>query len=714
MKKYTVYSENSRGLGNVMNSDNQLEHMEGSNCSPILTDIIFNHDNLELPVFEIKLNGEPAYIAVELTPLEGSVAPDESLILNATLTNSDGDFIDNVNIFFYENDVLLGYGETVDGCCEYEYSSSIRGEHVIVVKTNDELQYDATSTNVNVYVYYNTSIDLNVSPELIDTADTVVVNTTLLRDDGTPINGEFIEIYNGDVLLNSSVTDDQGECLDYYNAYELKRDHGSNLNLKAVFNKTVAYLPSQSSIVSKTIKLSEPYISLQYPSAQYSIGDIIPLTFLVNDKKGNALEGVDLVINIDGNSYDGVTDAFGQYVMNYTVLSAKDIDITVTSVENNYYSSTSIHETITVGKLNTLTVLTSSNSSSNISFVEEFTLSATVSTDISQPIEGTVSFYDNEVLLDNVSLVDNIANYTYSTNEIKEHNFYAVFNESSEYYSSQSSNLTINIVKDTPIINVITGDIYQSWYTACIITDSLGHPLTDKNINIKVSQDNSTFSSYPQISDGEGKSKLQMNWNPCTVYSQYIFTGDSQYTAVTANKTFIIKSPLTQSKCTGTMTSGSNAVPYREWVDVYSDCDDNYCRCTNIATSSGSYKRPAALTGSVNFNLPANATVKNLKADWKSKLVKDTSSSGYASIGAPTITISGDGSGSAHTKTGGTPGKGSYVSGTFNYSGANAAGLNNGVNVKVQFPANTSGEIGQIYFIGVKLTATYIPAQEVI
>ena len=381
---------------------------------------------------------------------------------------------------------------------------------------------------------------------------------------------------------------------------------------------------------------------------------------------------------------------------------------------DNIIYAVSNESNITLGKLNTVTSLTSSNSSSNISFVEEFTLSATVSSEDNQTIEGTVSFYDNEVLLDNVSLVDNIANYTYSTNEIKEHNFYAVFNESSEYYSSQSSNLTINIVKDTPVINVITGDIYQSWYTACIITDSLGHPLTGKDINIKISTDNSTFSSYPQISDSEGKSKIQMNWNPCTVYAQYIFDGDSQYTAVTVNKTFTIKSPLTQSKCTGTMTSGSNAVPYREWDDVYSNCDDNSCRCTNIATSSGSYKRPAALTGSVNFNLPANATVKNLKADWKSQLVKYTSSSGYASIGAPTITISGDGSGSTHTKTAGTPGKGSYVSGTFNYSGANAAGLNDGVNVKVQFPANTSGEIGQIYFIGVKLTATYIPAQGVI
>lgn len=645
------------------------------------------------------------------------------MILFCSLTLSGDPFI---NTQFIINDGINDHNVTLSNTT-YTVTSQIvnfkntnltPGTYIATITFNGNDNFNSYKTSLMYTVTADGTLTLTPSSDFLDSSHTsTTLTATYINGNNQPISGATIDITTTGVTIGT--IGESGGPSSTIMQYDPKTTNSSGITTFTVNSVGTwkAYHRSGNTFyaVSNSSDIrGEPYISLQHPSAQYSIGDIIPLTFLVNDQKGNALEGIDLVINIDGNSYDGVTDAFGQYVMNYTVLSAKDIDITVTSVENNYYSSTSIHETITIEKLNTLTVLTSSNSSSNISFVEEFTLSATVSTDISQPIEGTVSFYDNEVLLDNVSLVDNIANYTYSTNEIKEHNFYAVFNGSSEYYSSQSSNLTINIVKDTPIINVITGDIYQSWYTACIITDSLGHPLTGKDINIKVSKDNSTFSSYPQISDDEGKSKIQMNWNPCTVYSQYIFDGDSQYTAVTANKTFIIKSPLTQSKCTGTMTSGSNEVPYREWVDVYSDCDDNYCKCTNIATSSGSYKRPAALTGSVNFNLPANATVKNLKADWKSQLVKYTSGSGYASIGAPTIIISGDGSGSAHTKTDGTPGKGSYVSGTFNYSGANAAGLNDGVAVKVQFPANTSGEIGQIYFIGVKLTATYIPAQEVI
>lgn len=643
------------------------------------------------------------------------------MILFCSLTLSGEPFI---NTQFIINDGINDHNVTLsDTTCavtsqivNFKNTNLTPGAYIATITFNGNDNFNSYTTSLMYTVTADGTLTLTPSSDFLDSSHTsTTLTATYINGNNQPISGATIDITTIDITVGTAPRNEI-TSLTTYDKKITNSDGIATFTVNSVgswrayhkIDNTIYAVSNESNI------RGEPYVSLQYPSAQYRIGDIIPLTFLVNDQKGNALEGVDLVINIGSNSYDGITDAFGQYVMDYTVLSAKDIDITVTSVENNYYSSTSIHETITVEKLNTLTVLTSSNSSSNISFVEEFTLSATVSTDISQPIEGTVSFYDNEVLLDNVSLVDNIANYTYSTNEIKEHNFYAVFNGSSEHYSSQSGNLTINIVKDTPIINVITGDIYQSWYTACIITDSLGRPLTGKDINIKVSSDNSTFSSYPQISDGEGKSKLQMGWNPCTVYSQYIFDGDSQYTAVTANKTFIIKSPLTQSKCTGTMTSGSNEVPYREWVNVYSNCDDNYCKCTNIATSSGSYKRPATLTGSVNFNLPANATVKNLKADWKSQLVKYTSGSGYASIGAPTIIISGDGSGSAHTKTDGTPGKGSYVSGTFNYSGANAAGLNDGVAVKVQFPANTSGEIGQIYFIGVKLTATYIPAQEVI
>ena len=643
------------------------------------------------------------------------------MILFCSLTLSGDPFI---NTQFIINDGINDHNVTLSNTT-YAVTSQIvnfkntnltPGKYIATITFNGNDNFNSYKTSLMYTVTADGTLTLTPSSDFLDSSHTsTTLTATYINGNNQPISGATIDITTIAITVG---TDPHNEisALMPYDKKITNSDGIATFTVNSVGSwRAYHRIDNTTYAVSNESNIrGEPYISLQYPSAQYSIGDIIPLTFLVNDQKGNALEGVDLVINIGSNSYDGITDAFGQYVMDYTVLSAKDIDITVTSVENNYYSSTSIHETITVEKLNTLTVLTSSNSSSNISFVEEFTLSATVSTDISQPIEGTVSFYDNEVLLDNVSLVDNIANYTYSTNEIKEHNFYAVFNGSSEHYSSQSGNLTINIVKDTPIINVITGDIYQSWYTACIITDSLGRPLTGKDINIKVSSDNSTFSSYPQISDDEGKSKIQMNWNPCTVYSQYIFDGDSQYTAVTANKTFIIKSPLTQSKCTGTMTSGSDEVPYREWVDVYSNCDDNYCKCTNIATSSGSYKRPAALTGSVNFNLPTNATVENLKADWKSKLVKYTSGSGYASIGAPTIIISGDGSGSAHTKTDGTPGKNTYVSGTFNYSGATAAGLNDGVAIKVQFPANTSGERGEIYFIGVKLTATYIPAQEVI
>lgn len=640
------------------------------------------------------------------------------MILFCSLTLSGDPFI---NTQFIINDGINDHNVTLSNTT-HEVTSQIvnfkntnltPGTYIATITFNGNDNFNSYKTSLMYTVTADGTLTLTPSSDFLDSSHTsTTLTATYINGNNQPISGATIDITTTDVTIGT--IGESGGPNSAIMQYDPKITNSSGITTFTVNSVGTwkAYHRSGNTFyaVSNSSDIrGEPYISLQHPSAQYSIGDIIPLTFLVNDNKGNALEGVDLVINIDGNSYDGVTDAFGQYVMNYTVLSAKDLDITVTSVENNYYSSTSIHETITIEKLNTFTVLTSSNSSSNISFVEEFTLSATVSTDISQPIEGTVSFYDNEVLLDNVSLVDNIANYTYSTNEIKEHNFYAVFNGSSEYYPSQSSILNINIVKDTPLITVLTSDIYSGWKVGAILKNSKGTVLANKSVVL------SGATSGTLTTNIEGKVTKAFNGTAGSSYTiTYKFNGDSEYESVSISKTFKILSPKTESKCPGTWDVAAETTSTRGWVDEYSNCDDNYARCTNIATASGSHDKPCLLSKVIKFSLPSGCTVTNLKADWKSKLVKYTSSSGYASIGAPTITISGDGSGSTHTKTAGTPGKNTYVSGTFNYSGATAAGLNDGVTVKAQFPANTSGEIGQIYFIGVKLTATYIPAQRVI
>lgn len=261
--------------------------------------------------------------------------------------------------------------------------------------------------------------------------------------------------------------------------------------------------------------------------------------------------------------------------------------------------------------------------------------------------------------------------------------------------------------KPTTLYPIPEGDIYSGWRIGVVLVDVEGNPVSGKNIIV------SGAANRTITTDEFGRILFPFSGTPNTTYTfMYTFEGDSFYESSSITSTVKVLPNLAVSKCTGTMSGNNNVVPYREWRDEYSDCDSNYAECTNIATASGSHKQPAVLTTSLSFSLPSNAVVTNLKAEWKSAVYPYSGGvNDYPSIGAPTVTISNDGSGTSHSKTAGTPGKGKYVSGSFNYSGATADGLKDGVNVKVAFPANTGGNMGKLRFIGVKLTATYYPVQ---
>ena len=47
MKKYTVYPDDTRGIGNIMNTISSTDEMKGSNCTPTLTTAKINYDNID-------------------------------------------------------------------------------------------------------------------------------------------------------------------------------------------------------------------------------------------------------------------------------------------------------------------------------------------------------------------------------------------------------------------------------------------------------------------------------------------------------------------------------------------------------------------------------------------------------------------------------------------------------------------------------------------
>jgi hypothetical protein len=715
MKKYTVYPDDTRGIGNIMNTISSTDEMKGSNCTPTLTTAKINYDNIDFPVFEIKLKGETALLTIDAETW--SIEPANSVDLVATLTNLQGEAISNVDVYFYENDVLLGSSETVDGTCSYTFSSDIRGEHTIVVKTFDELQYDATSTSVHVFVYHTTSLAIDVSPAVIDSADTISIFADLSYDEGAGVvAGEAVEFYNNDTLLGSSVTDDNGEAIFSVSAHDLK-ENNSNVKFKAKFRQTVQYLASESTIFETSINLSKPVITLQYPIQQYNQGDTVPLTVVVTDKNNNTLEGIQLTLVAGDTTINGVTDETGELHADYTFTSNEDVSVTITNTADNFFEAVTTTAIVKCGKLATNTNLAINASSNSISFVEDYTLVATVTSADESTVTGDVVFYEDDNIIGTVSLSEGSAQLAYNNGSIGEHEYYAVYNETSNYLTSKSQTSKLNIIKDTPRLTVLTGDLYQGWYTACILTDSKGNPLGNKNIVISISRDNSSFTDYSQVSTPDGKSKLQISWAPCKVYCKYSFSGDSQYNNVSTNTTFTIKNPLSQRKVGNPMTSSpaSNSGNYKAWTDVSTDGTSNPCGCPSVASKSGTYRIPANLQkNNWGFTIPSSAKISKIVCEWSAKNGTQSSVSACINIPAATVTLERSGNGKALTGKGVAGGKNTFTKSTvtWNNPGSTPAGVNGSSMILVmKFGANTTTNTANFYVIGPILTVYYIPSQ---
>lgn len=717
MKKYTVYPDDTRGIGNIMNSISSTDEMKGSNCTPSLTGQKINYDNIDFPVFEIKLKGETALLTIDAETW--SIEPANSVDLVATLTNLQGEAISNVDVYFYENDVLLGSSETVDGTCQYTYSSDVRGDHTIIVKTFDELQYDATSTSVHVFVYHTTSLEISVSPSVIDSADTITVTADLDYDEGAGVvAGETVEFYNNTTLLGTGVTGDDGEAIFSVSAHDLKTVTDT-VKFYAKFGQTVQYLASESNTVESVINLSKPVILLQYPIQQYNQGDTVPLTVVVTDKNNNALEGIQLTLVAGDVVINGVTDDTGELQADYTFTSNEDVSVTITNAADNFFEAVTTNAIIKCGKLATTTSLLVNSSSTSISFVEDYTLVANVSAADESTPTGDVVFYEDDNIIGTVSLSEGSAQLAYNNGSIGEHEYYAVYNETSNYLASTSQTSKLNIIKDTPRLTVLTGDLYQGWYTACILTDSKGNPLGNKNIVISVSPDNSSFTDYSKVSTTDGKSKLQMNWSPCKVYSKYSFSGDSQYNPVSVNSTFKIKDPLSQTKYPGIIVSvpATDSDGRRAWDDKSCTSDSDTLVCNDITSSSGSYPTPAKIQkndGSWGFSIPEDATVTKIVVSWKAKNGTKSSVSACINIPAAHFNIYNVGSATL-TGTGVVGGKNTYTTSTITLTSLNGATPTQ-INDKMSFTLftdkkNTTGNTGSFYIMGLKMIVYYIPKQ---
>ena len=487
---------------------------------------------------------------------------------------------------------------------------------------------------------------------------------------------------------------------------------------KAKFQLSNELISSESEEMQKTMQLSDPQIQIITPTNNYHINDVIPITITITNRKGQPIPNLAFALTINNTTYNRTTNSEGIYTFDYTILTDDDLEVTITTNTTSVYNTVTAEETIPIDSREYTNLSLVSSTASTI-FLNSFTLTATLKDANGNLINGAVKFYENSTLLATVNTTDGVAQHTISNASITAHTYHAVFEQTTDYHEITSSNVTVNVIKDTPKLSKLTEDVYSGWYIGCQLKNSKGTALTSKAVAIKVSTNNSTWSTFNKTTDSSGKVTLHMTWSPGKVYVQYVFAGDSQYNAVTLTGTFNILSPKSVKKAAGTIVSNpaSDSGSYRKWYDTYTDGDDNALRAGNtcnsavIAGSNGTHNRPAAIVKSGwGFNIPTGATITKIVCAWKSK--QGECGNAYPSIPAGTVTLVVGGQ--TLTGTGSKGGNGSYVSSSKTWSSPNVTAANvnsSSMKLTLSHGANTNTNPGLFYVIGPTLTVYYNPAQ---
>lgn len=391
-----------------------------------------------------------------------------------------------------------------------------------------------------------------------------------------------------------------------------------------------------------------------------------------------------------------------------------------------------------VWEKNRPTKLSLTTSTASTSFLNSYTLTATLSEDTQQqaPVSGTIKFYEkndnsNDTLVGtaNTSIKNNIstATLTLTNKDIKTHKYYAVFERTGKYKQSQSTNVNVTIKKDTPQFTMLgTTNIYNTWNIGVKLTNSKNSALNKCTVK---------YGSTSKTTNSAGKAIFSISGKTegSTLSVTYKFNGNDYYNSCSLTKTYKIQKLKTQdSKITsleqskkgshyygssttecvqewGRCKNANDTAPYQKWDIISatgeSRCGRQGCYCHIIGTASGTWKRPAPLTATFT---KYSGTVKKVTFSFNDKKGKGYSNGGYPTIGGATVTLKNAGVSNAEY-TFSAPGT-SYASKAKSHTwNCNVSSYT--PKVVINYPANTGGEDGLMFIKNLKVTIHYIPAQ---
>lgn len=211
MKKIEVRPEKVRGMGNLI-PPLSVSDFELSDCmiheeDPFkINGHLFNHFSIDVPVVPVNL-----VLSTNVATIYPDATTPNTAIITATLTDSSGTPVPNVDVYFQEEGVRIGTASTnAQGTCTFEYSNSSGGTHTIKAYTMKQGKYNKSSAEINVNVYMPTSLSLSPVSTIANTVDIVTLSSKIIDQNDLPLAGKLIDLYHGDVKIKSAYSNSKG------------------------------------------------------------------------------------------------------------------------------------------------------------------------------------------------------------------------------------------------------------------------------------------------------------------------------------------------------------------------------------------------------------------------------------------------------------------------------------------------------------------------
>lgn len=211
MKKIEVRPEKVRGMGNLI-PPLSVPDFELSDCmiheeAPFkINGHLFNHFSIDVPVVPVNL-----VLSTNVATIYPDATTPNTAVITATLTDSLGTPVSNVDVYFQEEGVRIGTASTnAQGTCTFEYSNSSGGTHTIKAYTMKQGKYNKSSAEINVNVYMPTSLSLSPVSTIANSVDTVTLSSKIIDQNDLPLGGKLIDLYRGDVKIKSAYSNSKG------------------------------------------------------------------------------------------------------------------------------------------------------------------------------------------------------------------------------------------------------------------------------------------------------------------------------------------------------------------------------------------------------------------------------------------------------------------------------------------------------------------------